>query len=240
MKGLQLLSCGARNNKQRGGGVAIVVNTKTFTAKKLDIFIPRTLKVVWSIVWPKKVSQHSTFKEIIVAGFYSPPSKGKNSALIDHLTTTANSLLSRFPKADLIIGGDRNGMKTSPLIVSLPRTLQIDTKNTHNDEILDMILTNLHQYYAVPVILPPMKADNQLKHKSSDHKYAMAVPIYTATCKNTREYTTRKVRPTPETARREFGEWLLSETWSIVAHATNPTAKVAEMRYILNSVPLWY
>ena len=170
----------------------------------------------------------------MVAGFYSPPGKGKNSALIDHLTTTANSLLSRFPKAGLIIGGDRNGMNTSPLIVSLPRTLQIVTKNTHNDKILDIILTNLHQYYAVPVILPPMKADNPLKHKSSDHKYAMAVPIDTATCKNTREYTTRKVRPTPETARRAFGEWLLSETWLVVAYATNPTEKVAEMRNILN------
>ena len=63
MKGLQFISCGARKNKQRGGGVAIVINAKKFTAKKLDIFIPGTLEVVWSIVRPNKVSQHSTFKE---------------------------------------------------------------------------------------------------------------------------------------------------------------------------------
>ena len=47
-----------------------------------------------------------------------------------------------------------------------PRTYQIVTKNTHNDKILDTILTNFHQYYAVPVILPPVKPDNQMKHKS--------------------------------------------------------------------------
>ena len=153
MKGLQFVSSGARKNKQRGGGVAIVVNTQKFATKKLDIFIPGTLEVVWSIVRPKKVTQSSIFKEIIVAGFYSPPGKGKNSALIDHLTTSANSLLSRFPKAGLIIGGDRNGMNTSPLIISLPRTHQIVTKNTHNDKILDVILTSLHQYYAEELLV---------------------------------------------------------------------------------------
>ena len=169
MKGLQYISCGARKNKQRGGGVAVIVNIQKFTVKKLDIYIPGSLEVVWTIIRPKKVTQQYTFKEVIVAGFYSPPGKGKNTALQEHLTTAANSLLSKYPKAGLIIGGDKNGMDISPVIVALPRTLQIVTKHTHNDKILDIMLTNLYQFYAVPVILPPMKADNPVKHKSSDH-----------------------------------------------------------------------
>ena len=54
MKGLQYISCGARKNKQRGGGVAVVVNIQKFTVKKLDIYIPGSLEVVWTINWPKK------------------------------------------------------------------------------------------------------------------------------------------------------------------------------------------
>ena len=234
MKGLQYIICGARKNKQRGGGVAIVINAKKFTAKKLDIFIPGTLEVVWSIVRPKKVTQQNTFKEIIIAGFYSPPGKGKNSALQDHISTTANSLLSKYPKAGLIIGGDRNSMNISPVIIALPRTLQIVTKHTHNDKTLDIILTNLHQYYAVPVILPPVKPDEPMKHNNSDHKYAMAVPLNIAASKNTREYNTRTVRPTPETGRKAFGAWMLSEKWESVDKATNPTDMVKELRNVIN------
>lgn len=211
-----------------------MVNATKFTAKKPDIFVPGSLEVVWSMIQPKKGTQLTTFKEIIVAGFYSPPGKGKNSALQDHLTTTANSLLSRFPKAGLIIGGDRNCMNISPVITALPRTLQIVTKHTHNDKTLDIILTNLHQFYAVPVVLPPMKPDNPIKHKSSDHKYALAVPLNISTNKNTREYTMKTVRSTSESARQTFGAWMLSENWKLVEDATNPTDKVNELRRILN------
>ena len=125
-------------------------------------------------------------------------------------------------------------MNISPVIIALPRTLQIVTKHTHNDKTLDIILTNLHQFYAVPVVLPPMKPDNPIKHKSSDHKYALAVPLNISTNKNTREYTMKTVRSTSESARQTFGAWMLSENWKLVEDATNPTDKVNELRRILN------
>ena len=71
-----------------------------------------------------------------------------------------------------------------------------------------------------------MKADNPVKHKSSDHQYAMAVPINISKSRNTRDYTTRTVRPTPETAKRAYGAWMLSENWESVEKGTNPTEKV--------------
>ena len=101
-----------------------MLNATKFTAKKLDIFVPGSVDVVWSIIRPKKVTRQTTFKDFIVAGFYSPPGKGKNSALQDHLTTTANSLLSRFPKAGLIIGGDRNCMNISPVINACQKAIK--------------------------------------------------------------------------------------------------------------------
>ena len=77
MKSLQFISCGARKNKRRGGGVGIVINNTKFTAKKLDVLVPGTLEVVWSVVRPKIVTQENTFGDIITAWFYSPPGKGK-------------------------------------------------------------------------------------------------------------------------------------------------------------------
>ena len=234
MKGLEFVSCGARKNKTRGGGAGIVVNTAKFSVRKLDILIPGYLEAVWTIIRPKIVTSRTTYREHIVVAFYSPPSKGKNQALLDHLITTAHSLLTKYPKAGLIIGGDRNSLDITPLITALPRTLQIVTKPTHNGKILDIIVTNLHQFYANPYILPPVMPDNFRTHKQSDHAYAVATPLAVSTSKVTREYTIRTVRPTPETARRGFGLWLLSESWESVYAATTPTLKVHQMRVILN------
>ena len=62
----------------------------------------------------------------------------------------------------------------------------------------------------------------------------MAVAINISKSKNTRDYTKRTVRPTPGTARRAFGAWMLSENWESVEKRTNPTEKVQELRRILN------
>ena len=67
----------------------------------------------------------------------------------------------------------------------ITKTLQMVTKNTHNDKMLDIILANLHQYYAIPVVLPPVKPDNPATHKDSDYKYALAVPLDRSISKNT-------------------------------------------------------
>ena len=58
---------------------------------------------MWSLVGSKIATKEDTFREILIAGFYSPPGKGKNNAILDHLTTTANSLLTKYPKAGLIV-----------------------------------------------------------------------------------------------------------------------------------------
>ena len=78
--GLQFLSCPRPSNK-RGGGCAVIINTKKFTAEKIPVLIPHKLEVVWCIVRQKKVTKITIFKEIIVASFYSPPNYRKNGLL---------------------------------------------------------------------------------------------------------------------------------------------------------------
>ena len=155
---------------------------------------------------------NSSLKEIIVASFYSPPRSTKKSKLLDHILTTLHMLLTKYPSAGLIIGGDKNDLSISTLISGIPGVRQIVSKATHKSKILDIILTNLHQYYQVPIIVPPVQPDDPLRGVPSDHSVPLAIPV-TATHHTTREYRTTTVRPLPESGILEFKEWAKRFDW---------------------------
>ena len=103
IEGLKYIST-PRLNK-RGGGAAIVVALEKYSLDKIEICNPDRLEVVWGIVRPKKVP--ANIKEIIVAAFYSPPKSKKNPLLLDHLISTTQSLLTKYPNAGVVVGGDK-------------------------------------------------------------------------------------------------------------------------------------
>ena len=140
IEGLKYIST-PRMNK-RGGGAAIIVNLKMFTLDKIEVGNPNKLEVVWGIVRPRLAG--GNIKEIICAAFYSPPRSKKNSLLLDHLVSTSHYLLSKWPKAGIILGGDKNNLNISVLLSSIPRLRQIVTQCMYKNKILDVILTNLH------------------------------------------------------------------------------------------------
>ena len=107
LNGLTYISC-PRTGGRRGGGVGIVANTEKFNFQQLDIQIPHNLEIIWTMVRPKQPAQGMEFKEIICASFYSPPKSRKNSKLIDPLMTTIHYLQSLYPRACIILGGDKN------------------------------------------------------------------------------------------------------------------------------------
>ena len=157
MDGLKYIS--TRRTTKRGGGAAIVVNLRKFSVEKIPVIIPNNLEVVWGLMRPKT---SSTIREIIVAAFYSPPKSKKNSQLLDHLMSTTHFLLSKYPNAGLVYGGDKNNLNISSLLTGIPRLRQIVTRNTYKLKVLDIILTNMSQLYSVPVIVPPVYPDNPL------------------------------------------------------------------------------
>ena len=78
---------------------------------------------------PKKTT--ASIKEFIVGSFYSPPHSKKNSKLLDHLLSTVHFLLSKYPNAGVILGGDKNDLNLSPLLSGIPKLKQLVTKPTH-------------------------------------------------------------------------------------------------------------
>ena len=141
----------------------------------------------------------------------SPPRSRKNSLLLDHLVSTSHYLLSKWPKAGIILGGDKNNLNISVLLSSIPRLRQIVTQCTYKNKILYVILTNLHSAYSVPVIVPPVPADDPSDGAPSDHSTPVVYPRSGGDNSQSREYITRISRPLPESGIREFGQWITSE-----------------------------
>ena len=82
MNGLLYLSTPRTHKK--GGGVAIIINKRTFKASKLlDIKVPSNLEVLW--VLAKPVSKRANLKRIILCSFYSPPGSNLKMQLVDHI-----------------------------------------------------------------------------------------------------------------------------------------------------------
>ena len=114
---------------------------------------------------------------MIVVSFYSPPKSRKKSKLLDHIMTTLHILLTKYPKAGVIIGADRNDLNISSLLMGIPRVRQIVTENTYENKVHDIIITNLHQFYLPPVVVPPVNPDDPNKGAPSDHSVPIATPI---------------------------------------------------------------
>ena len=219
---------------KRGGGAAIIANIEKYSLEKIQVLIPYNLEIVWGLLRPRKTT--GKIKEFIVTAFYSPPHSKKNSKLLDHILSTMHYLLSKYPNAGLILGGDKNDLNLSPLLRGIPKLKQIVTKPTHKSKILDVILTNMHALYSVPVIVPPVMPDDPNYGVASDHSTAIAIPVtQSGTGCATREYVTRTYGPLPDSGLREFGAWICSEEWDGILDNTTPTEQVQAFEKIVTT-----
>ena len=150
--GIQYISS-PRPNK-RGGGTAItLISESPFTLSKLEPTLQSGDKLVetcWGLIKPKTPT--GSIKSIIVCAFYLPPHSRKKSALIEHISLNYFALKSQHPDSAFICGGDKNDLNTQLLLDIHPSLRQIVTKPTYWQSVLDVIITDIGQYYEEPVI----------------------------------------------------------------------------------------
>ena len=213
--GLKYIST-PRPSSKRGGGCAVVAYSPHFSLEKIDIPIPSSVEVVYGLLRAKNPS--AKFKEIISVAFYSPPRSRKKNQLLDHIVTTCHVLLTKYPNAALFIGGDRNELSISPLLNSIPKLRQINTRNTCNGKVLDVLMTNIPELYSLPEIIPPVQPDNPDVGCPSDHNPVIATPLFNtdAAHSSSNEYIVKQSRPLPESGVHEFGQWLVGEKWGFM------------------------
>ena len=92
------------------------------------------------------------FSSIIVAVLYHPPS-ADDTSMQSHLFQTLSEVEAKFYSCGIIIAGDFNRLNVNQIIKHF-RLKQIVKSPTRGKAILDLVLTNMHEFYKSPQILP--------------------------------------------------------------------------------------
>ena len=209
------------------------MNQDRFSVEKLEITIPNNLEVVWGLLKPKLKS--FKFKKIILCSFYSPPKSRKNTKLADHIIGTLHMLNTVHPDSGIILGGDKNTMDISPLLKCGLKLKQVVNKSTINNKILDVIIMNTSKYYNDPVIAPPICPDDPERGSPSDHSVPVCSPHTDPYLPPVRTWRVHKYRPLPDSAVRQFGQWITSESWEDLSNCRDATELAASFEQILKS-----
>ena len=229
MKGLKMVS--NPRKYRRGGGVCIVADLSKVSIQPLDTPNPHNLEIVFALVKPM---DPTVIKEIITFALYSPPRSRKKAKMTDLIVTTLHSLLTSFPQAGIMGGGDRNCYNVSPILQAVPGLKNLQQLPTLKGKNLDIFLSNMGQYYSTPVIVPPFGCDVPNKGVPSDHSVPIMYPVTNATINQKKEYTFKTTRPLPESGVRDFGKLIVEEAWEAVKEDDNPEDQEEALQNILN------
>ena len=102
----------------------------------------------FEIVWIHICSNHLLrgIPCIIIGALYHPPS-ANNQEILDHFSKCLSIIESRFPSCGIILLCDFSSLNIGRLKHNF-RLKQLVNFPTHGRNILDLILTNLKEYYA--------------------------------------------------------------------------------------------
>ena len=198
-------------SERRGGGVALFTRG-IFKAQRLEVDIPEGVEGLWVRLSPPSHPRHTA--NIIYGLFYHPPRAPTHELLIDHIINTGDSLRTRYHSSKLVICGDFNQLDVSDIKDHL-NLVQVVDFPTHEQNTLDLILTDMADQYLPPQPLPPVGRSNHLS--------VQWLPA--ATTPHPHQPTTRTYRPTPDSAVRQFGQWMVRYPWTEVLTVTDVNDK---------------
>ena len=138
---------------------------------------------------------------IITSVIYHPPG-ADGALLLDHLFHTLTLAESKYPNCGIILTGDFNRLDVTRLLNNF-RLKQIVKIPTRNDVTLDLILTNMHNYYNSPHGYPGFGL--------SDHNTIIATGENVLPNANTKKLIT--VRDTRKSRKLEMGRYLTKIGW---------------------------
>ena len=233
LDGLTYISA-PRPKNRRGisyGGAAIIVNIKKFFCEKLPIHVPSGLEIVWGLL--KSKDRTAKYQKIIVCSFYSPPDKGKNTKLSNHISSSLHMLASKYPESGIILGADKNGMNINPILNCGLKLRQVVEYPTHGHKILDIIIMNLASFYKSPFIAPPIDADDPDAGEPSDHSVPVCIPHTNKYERPKRVYRIINYRPLPQSSLQKFGQWIVTEEWKSIDALDCPSSQAEALDNIL-------
>ena len=234
LHGIQYIST-PRKNKRGGGAAITLISNSPFTLTELEPSVKSgddKLEVCWGLLKPKTPT--GIIKSIIICSFYIPPNSRKKTALINHMSLNYFIFKSRYPDSAFIAGGDKNDLNLGHILDIDPSLRQLVTQPTYRQSILDVLITDLGQYYNEPSIRPAVQPDNPVIASSSDHKIVFVEPNSNACQPVKRHSTYRKVRPLPNSALAKFAQWVQHEPWTFVYDGRNSSDMADRLTFLLD------
>ena len=166
---------------------------------------------------------------------HQPKSKFKKQTL-NHIIETIHYVRSKNDNnINFCFFADINKTNISDILDSYGALQQVVTEFTRKQEILDVILTDLHTKYHGPICLPPLQADQVNQGKDSDHTVVFFPPIPGRDKQTKREYKLIKVRPIPEAKIIDMGLAIGRYPWEDVLSAPDAESKVQKFHSIIRS-----
>ena len=200
----------------RGGRPVIIVNHANYNVDKLDIPCPWGVEAVWGVLSPKNATSLSKIQKIIVCSFYSKPNSRQKTKLLDHISDVFHLMSARYNRGlYFIFGADSNDLRLGPILALNPKFKQCVTEATHNLSILDPIITDLHPFYQVPIVMEPLEADTETG-EMSDHKMVLMKPLNTIDCEKKVETKTIETRVFSEDNFATMGRKLENFDWKFL------------------------
>ena len=140
---------------------------------------------------------------------YSPPDKSAQDQrdTINYLIETLDHVRNKFPDCGIVLVGDFNNLDISDLLTGHDLN-QIICEPTRGSAILDLVITNLQQFYKKPLILAPVG--------TSDHSVINWCPDDSLS-RPRGKVIKRQRRFFPQSQLAAFGRWLTSHDWNLVS-----------------------
>ena len=144
-------------------------------------------------------------------------------------------IYTKYSNSGIILGADCNGMDITPILKCGLKLRQVVDQKTHGKKIIDILIMNTASFYKSPIIAPPIKPDNPLKAKASDHFVPVCFPHLNRYERPIRNRKIIQFRPLPQSNINLFGEWLVSEPWAELNVDQSPSEQVHTFEQILHS-----
>ena len=217
----------------KGGKPAMLIKEENYFITNLCpeiVTVPVGVEAAWALLTKKSRSSSSNVKHIVVASLYYSSTQTKKGDFLDHISSTYHTLCAKYG-SDLkfILSGDINRLNVKQILHlsrDLKQVVEVPTRR-NPDAILDVIITNIAALYNSPVTLPPLENDDDLSGAPSDHMIVIMRPISCEETENRRKFKTITFRSFPDSAIREMGKWLQSQSWSEIYYTDCPEMKVA-------------
>ncbi len=138
-----------RQEGQHGGICMYIKNSIVFSV--LDELSVTPFEVLWFNLRCNRLPRG--YSNLVIGTVYHPPCADNNS-MLEYLSQCLSSIESWFPNCGILILGDFNKLNITRLQSSY-NLKQIVKFPTRGNNTLDLILTNMKDFYDSPISLPP-------------------------------------------------------------------------------------